>query len=77
MTSQTRYDYRKTEVDVDSRLPDDVVVELRDRGHDVVVREDLPVQSSFARPNGIMVDPVTGALRGGARPFGPATAIGI
>ena len=47
------------------------------RGHDLDVREESLVFSNFARPNGIMVDPVTGALRGGVTPFGPATAVGL
>lgn len=64
-------------VDVDTRLPDAVIDGLRDRGHDLILREETPVQSSFSRPNGIMVDPDTGVLRGGVVPFGPATAIGI
>ncbi len=64
-------------VEVDSRLPDRVIEGLVRRGHDVIVREETPVQSSFSRPNGILVDPVTGALRGGVTPFGPATAFGV
>lgn len=64
-------------VDVDTRLPDEVLEGLRDRGHDLVMREESPVQSNFSRPNAVMVDAQTGVLRGGATPFGPATAIGI
>jgi gamma-glutamyltranspeptidase/glutathione hydrolase len=64
-------------VDADTRLPESVLDGLRERGHELVLREESPVQSSFSRPNGIMVDPATGALRGGVTPFGPATAIGI
>jgi len=64
-------------VDVDTRLPEAVLEGLRARGHDLVLREESPVQSNFSRPNAVMVDPQTGVLRGGATPFGPATAIGI
>ncbi|MGE3796245.1 MAG: gamma-glutamyltransferase, partial [Thermomicrobiales bacterium] len=64
-------------VDVDSRLPAAVRDGLRARGHELVERVETPVQSSFARPNAIMVDPDTGVLRGGVTPFGPATAIGV
>ncbi|MCA9858689.1 MAG: gamma-glutamyltransferase [Thermomicrobiales bacterium] len=64
-------------VEVDSRLPERVIQGLADRGHDLIVREETPAQSSFSRPNGILVDPDTGVLRGGVTPFGPATAVGI
>jgi gamma-glutamyltranspeptidase/glutathione hydrolase len=64
-------------VDVDSRLPERVLEGLADRGHDLIVREETPAQGNFSRPNGIMVDPDTGVLRGGVTPFGPATAVGI
>jgi gamma-glutamyltranspeptidase / glutathione hydrolase len=64
-------------VEVDSRVPEAVIEELRRRGHDITIREETPVMANFSRPVGIMIDPETGALRGGATPFGPATAIGI
>lgn len=64
-------------VEVDTRLPASVLNGLRNRGHELVLREETPVQSNFSRPNGIMVDPDTGVLRGGVTPFGPATAIGV
>ncbi len=64
-------------VDVDSRLPERVLDGLAELGHELVLREETPVQQSFSRPNGIMIDPGTGLLRGGVTPLGPATAIGI
>jgi gamma-glutamyltranspeptidase/glutathione hydrolase len=64
-------------VDVDSRLPERVLDGLAELGHELVLREETPVQQSFSRPNGIMIDPDTGLLRGGVTPLGPATAIGI
>jgi gamma-glutamyltranspeptidase/glutathione hydrolase len=64
-------------VEIDNRVPERTLEGLRRRGHDLDVREESLVFSNFARPNGIMVDPVTGALRGGVTPFGPATAVGL
>jgi gamma-glutamyltranspeptidase/glutathione hydrolase len=64
-------------VEVDSRLPATTLDGLRELGHNLIVREETPVNSSFARPTGILIDPDTGLLRGGATPFGPATAIGL
>ncbi len=66
-----------SKVDVDTRLPEAVLDGLRARGHELIPRVESPVQSSFSRPNAIMVDPETGILRGGVTPFGPATAVGI
>jgi gamma-glutamyltranspeptidase/glutathione hydrolase len=64
-------------VDVDTRLPERVLEGLAELGHELVYRDENPVQQSFARPSGIMVDPATGLLRGGVTPFGPATGVGI
>jgi gamma-glutamyltranspeptidase len=58
-----------TVVEVDTRLPDTSIDGLRARGHELVMREETPVTSNFSRPNGIMVDPSTGVLRGGVMPF--------
>jgi gamma-glutamyltranspeptidase / glutathione hydrolase len=56
----------------DSRLPTDVVEDLRRRGHDVVLLAD----GQFALPVGIMRDEATGALRGGVTVPVPAMAFG-
>jgi gamma-glutamyltranspeptidase/glutathione hydrolase len=65
------------DVEIDSRISDRVVRGLERRGHDLIIREETPAQMSFSRPTAIMVDQESGALRGGAVPFGPATAVGI
>jgi gamma-glutamyltranspeptidase/glutathione hydrolase len=64
-------------VEADSRLPEATIDGLRRRGHDVLVRQQTPALSYFARPNGILVDPRTGRLRGGVSQWAPATAIGL
>lgn len=66
---------RRTELS--SRLPVEVIDGLRELGHEVEVDDDTLFTSHFARPNGILIDPVTGDLHGGVYQFTPATAIGI
>jgi gamma-glutamyltranspeptidase/glutathione hydrolase len=63
--------------EVDSRLSEETIAGLRELGHEIVLREESPVNSSFARPTAIMIDPATGLIRGGAHALGTATAIGL
>jgi gamma-glutamyltranspeptidase / glutathione hydrolase len=63
--------------EVSSRYPEGVVEHLKSIGHQVALRDETLSSSYFARPNGVMIDPETGELRGGAFPYTPATAVGI
>jgi len=63
--------------EVDALVGADAVEGLRRLGHDVVVREESLSTSYFARPNGVLVDPATGELRGGVNQYKPALAIGL
>jgi hypothetical protein len=54
-----------------------VLAGLERLGHRLLPREDSLSEMHFARPNGILVDPASGALRGGVFQFTPATAIGV
>jgi gamma-glutamyltranspeptidase/glutathione hydrolase len=62
---------------VDSRIPHDVRDGLAALGHKVEVKEETLMSAWFARPNAILVDPKTGALRGGVDQNKPAVAIGL
>ncbi|MDI3340621.1 MAG: gamma-glutamyltransferase [Sphaerobacter sp.] len=64
-------------VEISTRIPADVRDALAERGHPLVPREDSLSSSFFARPNGILIDPATGELRGGVFPYTPATAVGV
>ena len=64
------------ETSISYRFPSDVIEGLRDRGHEVVVREDVIGTSWFARPNGVLIDPANGLLHGGVFQLTPATAVG-
>jgi gamma-glutamyltranspeptidase/glutathione hydrolase len=61
----------------DSRFESDTIGALRDRGHDIALLTESVGTSSFGRPNGILVDPHTGRLRGGVYPYRPYYAIGL
>ncbi|MCW3992320.1 MAG: gamma-glutamyltransferase [Candidatus Bathyarchaeota archaeon] len=61
---------------VDSRLPSDVVDELRGMKHRVKVVEEGPGVWHFARPSGIVIDHEEGLLHGGVDIFRPAVAMG-
>jgi gamma-glutamyltranspeptidase/glutathione hydrolase len=63
--------------EVSTRIPDEVRNALRELGHEVVDREESLSTNFFARPNGVMIDPDSGELRGGVFPFTPATAVGV
>lgn len=59
---------------LEQRIPDDVVEELRARGHDV---EILPPYGAGGSVMLIQRDPSTGILQGGADPRSEGTALGI
>jgi gamma-glutamyltranspeptidase/glutathione hydrolase len=61
---------------VDSRIPEGVRAQLRAMGHDVDVKEESLMSAWFARPQAILVDPLTGDLRGGVDALKPAVAVG-
>ena len=61
---------------VDSRVPESVRAELAERGHDIQVKEETLMSAWFARPQAILVDPVSGDLRGGVDALKPAVAVG-
>jgi gamma-glutamyltranspeptidase / glutathione hydrolase len=63
--------------EVSTRFPDEVFAHLERLGHQVVRRDETLSSNFFARPNGIMIDPASGDLRGGAFPYTPATALGV
>jgi gamma-glutamyltranspeptidase/glutathione hydrolase len=58
---------------VDSRINRETVKEMERQGHEITLNMD----GDFARPVGIMRDPSTGKLHGGATVPVPATAIGL
>ncbi|MBI3977207.1 MAG: gamma-glutamyltransferase [Chloroflexi bacterium] len=62
---------------ISNRFPPAVAEGLRRLGHELVVNEDNLSTNFFARPNGVMIDPVTGDLRGGVFQYTPATAVGV
>ena len=61
---------------VDANLGSSVIQALRDMGHAPDVREKAFLPHLFASPTGILVDPDTGKLHGGADPYHPGVAIG-
>ena len=61
---------------VDSRIPDSVCAELRDRGHVIDRKEETLMSAWFARPQAILVDAKSGELRGGVDALKPAIAVG-
>jgi gamma-glutamyltranspeptidase/glutathione hydrolase len=60
----------------EARLGPEVLSELAARGHRLKVIDENYATFSFARPNGIAIDPRTGRLTGGVNQFTPATAMG-
>ena len=62
---------------VDSRLCQEVRGALRGMGHEVVVCEETFFSPHFGRPVGILRDPTTGRLHGGAAPLLRAMAAGF
>jgi gamma-glutamyltranspeptidase len=65
------------EVLLDSRLPDDVVAQLRDLGHAVKLVEEEPgMTGNFSRPSAVVIDYDHDQLRAGVDVFRPALALG-
>ena len=62
--------------EVDGRTPDEVVTDLRQRGHEIVLHEEHSSSFRFARPSGIRVDPRTKELTAGVHQYTPAWAMG-
>ena len=62
---------------IDSRLSREVQDALRDIGHEIVVCEETFFSPHFGRPVGILRDPTTGRLHGGAAPLLRAMAAGF
>jgi gamma-glutamyltranspeptidase/glutathione hydrolase len=60
----------------EARLGPDVLGDLAERGHRLKVIEESGPTFSFARPNGIAIDPATDRLTGGVNQFTPAWALG-
>ena len=60
----------------EARLGPDVLADLAARGHRLKVIDENYATFSFARPNGIAIDPATGRLTGGVNQFTPASAMG-
>ncbi len=63
-------------ITMDARLPAEVVEAMRQRGHQVALREEHFLSSYFARPNGILLSRETGLLHSGVEPYKMSTAIG-
>ena len=62
---------------VDSRLPDEVVEELRSYGHAVrLVEEEPGMLGNFSRPSAVRIDYDRSVVRAGVDVFRPATALG-
>jgi gamma-glutamyltranspeptidase/glutathione hydrolase len=61
--------------EAEARLAPSVRQALADRGHRLKVLEETSTSFSFARPNGILIDPQN-RLHGGVNQFVPAWAIG-
>jgi gamma-glutamyltranspeptidase/glutathione hydrolase len=71
-----RIDASEAQVVVDVRIPQQIHMALRQRGHDVVAGEEQVWPRSFASPVAIARDSNTGVLSGGADPYHPAIAAG-
>ena len=66
-----------TAVLMDSRFDGATIDGLQSLGHDLTILTESVGASWFARPNGVLVDPVSGRLTGGVYPFRPYFAIGL
>lgn len=65
------------EVSVDSRFDSSLIDGLREMGHAIVIQTEGFASSFFGRPNAIVIDQVSGRLRGGVNPFKPYYAVGL
>lgn len=73
-TPRVHAESRATEVNI---LAGETVIEdLRQLGHEVVVKEESFSSSYFGRPNGILIDE-TGTMQAGVNALKPAMAIGL
>ncbi len=63
-------------VNMDARLPAEVIEAVRAMGHEVAIREEHYLSSYFARPNAILIDRTEGVLRSGLEPYKLTTAVG-
>ena len=61
---------------LDARLPAEVIEAVRSHGHQVSVREEHFLSSYFARPNAILIDRKSGLLRSGVEPYKASAAVG-
>jgi gamma-glutamyltranspeptidase/glutathione hydrolase len=61
----------------DARFPIETIEGLRALGHDVSLQAETMASSFFGRPNGVLIDEVTGRLRGGINQFKPYFAVGL
>jgi gamma-glutamyltranspeptidase/glutathione hydrolase len=62
---------------VDSRLNEQAIEGLRALGHKLEIKQQTFVPRLFASPTGILVNPESGRLHGGADPFHPGIAAGF
>jgi gamma-glutamyltranspeptidase/glutathione hydrolase len=70
-----RFDCQGSIIDVEARIPEQVCAGLRKRGHGV---EKTPAAYwAFPLVHAICIDPVTGALDGGADPRGEGMALAV
>jgi gamma-glutamyltranspeptidase/glutathione hydrolase len=65
------------EVLADSRYDVKTIGALRDLGHKITILTESVGTSSFGRPNGVIIDPATGRLRGGVYPYRPYYPFGL
>lgn len=61
---------------LDAELGPAVAEGLRGRGHSLDIREKAFMPRPFASPTGILIDPDTGHLHGGADPYHPGVVVG-
>jgi gamma-glutamyltranspeptidase/glutathione hydrolase len=72
-----RIDCSGPEVLVDSRVPEATRAALAARGHRLRAVEEDPCAAHFSTPLGILIDPESGALRGGVDPYRLSVAAGF
>lgn len=64
-----------TQLHLEGRISDDVVMDLRRRGHSITMMSDYT--DAMGHAGAILIDPATGLLRGGADPRGDGSAVGF
>jgi gamma-glutamyltranspeptidase/glutathione hydrolase len=70
------FDASAAKVVVDAEIDATTLERLREMGHPLDVREKSFMPRLFASPTGILVDPHSGQLHGGADPYHPGAATG-